>query len=302
MSVFYDGTVSVRVPATSANLGPGFDAFGLALTIQDDLSARITGGGLEIEIEGEGVDTAPRDEAHLVVQAMRRGFDRLGGQPSGLALTCQNRIPHSRGLGSSAAAIVAGLALARGLVEDGEDALPEADLYALAADIEGHPDNVAPCLYGGLTIAWTNNGRAEAVRLEPAAAPRPVVFIPPFEASTELARGLLPATVPHGDASFNAARAALLTAALTTSPQHLLAATDDRLHQPYRAPAMPASADLVTRLRAAGHAAVISGAGPTVLVLTQDEVEAEQIAAFAPSGWRCEVLTVDRRAFGCSRS
>ena len=302
MTNFYDGTVSVRVPATSANLGSGFDTLGLALTIHDDLSARIASGGLEIEIDGEGADAAPRDEAHLVIRAMRQAFDRLGGQPPGLALTCQNRIPHSRGLGSSAAAIVAGLALARGLVDGGEDALPEAELLALASAIEGHPDNVAACIFGGLTIAWTTDGRADAVRLEPAAAPRPVVLIPPFEASTELARGLLPATVPHGDASFNAARAALLTVALTTSPQYLLAATDDRLHQPYRAPAMPASADLVARLRAAGHAAVVSGAGPTVLVLTQDEVEAQGIAAFAPIDWRCEILTVDRRAFGCSRS
>ena len=302
MTNFYEGTVSVRVPATSANLGPGFDALGLALTIQDDLSARITSGGLEIEIEGEGAESAPRDETHLVVRAMRHAFDQLGGQPPGLALSCKNRIPHGRGLGSSAAAIVAGLALARGLVEGGEAALPEPDLLVLASQLEGHPDNVAPCIFGGLTIAWTTDGRAEAVRLEPAAAPCPVVFIPPFEASTELARGLLPSSVPHGDASFNAARAALLTAALTTSPRHLLAATEDRLHQPYRAPAMPASADLVARLRAAGHAAVISGAGPTVLVLAQDEVEAKLATALSPADWRCEVLAVDRRAFGFSRT
>jgi homoserine kinase len=302
MSHFYDGAVSVRVPATCANLGPGFDALGLALTLQDDLTARITDDGLEIEIDGSGADSAPRDETHLVVRAMRRGFGVLGAQPSGLSLTCKNRIPHSRGLGSSAAAIVAGLALARGLVEDGDERLTDAELLAMASAIEGHPDNVAPCVLGGLTVAWTHEDRAHAVRLEPAAAVRPVVLIPPFEASTELARGLLPSTVPHADASFNAARAALLTAALTHSPQYLLAATDDRLHQPYRAPAMRSSADLVSRLRAEGHAAVISGAGPTVLVLAQGEVEAELIEAFAPAGWRCDTLAIERRAFGVSRS
>jgi homoserine kinase len=289
---FVDGSVSVRVPATSANLGPGFDALGLALTLHDDVRAEVTAGGLSIDVDGVGT-TVPRDESHLVVRAMRRAFDVLGGQPAGLGLQCVNRIPHGRGLGSSAAAIVAGTALARALVVDGDRALPDADLLALAAEIEGHPDNVAPCVLGGCTVAWTQGGRAQALRLDVADAVRPVVLVPPFESSTEAARRLLPATVPHADASYNAARSALLVAALTSAPHALLAATDDRLHQRYRAPAMPASAELVAGLRAAGHAAVVSGAGPTVLVLARDETEAAAITA--PEGWRRELLDVERQ-------
>jgi homoserine kinase len=298
-SRFVEGTLSVHVPATSANLGPGFDALGLALTLHDDVSARVTDGGLAVHVEGEGAGLAT-DESHLIVRAMRRTFDRLGGQPPGLELRCTNRIPHSRGLGSSAAAIVAGVALARGLVTDGAAALPDDDLLALAAEVEGHPDNVAPCLLGGFTVAWTENGRAQAVRLEADPAVQPVLLIPPFEASTEQARGLLPANVPHADAAFNAARAALLVAALTGAPEHLPAATGDRLHQSYRAPAMPASAELIAQLRAGGHAAVISGAGPTVLVLARGDLEAEQI--FAPDGWRKADLAVERRRLRVSRS
>jgi homoserine kinase len=290
---FVGGWVSTAVPATSANLGPGFDALGLALTLHDEVSARTMPGGLTIDVDGEGSDGVPRDESHLVVRAMRRGFDALGGQPDGLQLRCVNRIPHGRGLGSSAAAIVAGLVLARGLVDGGDRALPDAELLALAAEIEGHPDNVAPCLLGGCTVAWTAGGRSEALRLDVADSLRPVVLVPPFEASTEQARGLLPATVPHADAAANAARAALLVAGLTSAPRVLFAATEDRLHQPYRAPAMPASAELVARLRAQGLAAVISGAGPTVLVLARDQVEAERVTA--PDGWRRLELGVERR-------
>ena len=280
----------VSVPATSANLGPGFDALGLALSLADDVTARVTEHGLAIEVEGEGVGLAA-DETHLVVRAMRAAFDRLGGQPTGIGLHCVNRIPHSRGLGSSAAAIVAGILLARGLVEDGQDALTDADVLALACAVEGHPDNVAACLLGGLTIAWTETDDiARAVRLNVASSVMPVAFIPPFTASTELARGLLPASVPHADAAFAAGRSALLIAALTGAEGALLAATEDRLHQSYRAPAMPDSAALVQQLRAAGVPAVISGAGPTVLALTRSAAETERALAVTPEGWRAAAL------------
>lgn len=288
---FRGGPVHVRVPATSANLGPGFDALGLALGLQDDVVARIADSGLFIDVAGEGADIA-RDESHLVVRAMRAAFERIGGQPHGLELSCANRIPHSRGLGSSAAAIVAGLLLARALVLGGEEHLPDGELLALAAELEGHPDNVAACLMGGLTIAWTE-GSARAVRLDCDPRVRPVVFIPPFTASTAHARGLLPEAVPHGDAAFTAGRAALLIAALTEHPDLLLPATEDRLHQSYRAPAMQDSAELVRVLRAGATPAVISGAGPTVLALACDDDEAERVLVSAPPDWRAVLVAVD---------
>jgi homoserine kinase len=294
---FTEGPVRVRVPATSANLGPGFDALGLALGLHDELTGEITGAALRIEVIGEGAGEVSLDERHLVARAMRAGFAALGAEPAGVALTCHNRIPHGRGLGSSAAAIVGGLVLARALVADGERRLPDDLLLALASELEGHPDNVAPCLLGGLTIAWETANGARATRVELAPI-EPVVLVPPFTASTERARGLLPASVPHGDAARNAGRAALLVAALTGRPALLLDATEDRLHQEYRRSAMPASAELVDRLRAAGHPAVISGAGPTVLVLARGRVEAEAVRAFAPAGWRVEQPGIDRNGAG----
>lgn len=282
----------IRVPATSANLGPGFDALGLALDLVDDLEARCTGAGLVVDVTGAG-EALPRDERHLVVRAMRAAFDRLGGQPAGLQLSCTNRIPHGRGLGSSAAAIVAGVLLARALVVEGARALPDAAALSLAAEIEGHPDNVAAAFLGGFTVAWADeDGAARAVRLHCDDRVRPVVLIPPYEASTERARGLLPAAVPHADAAANAGAVALLVAALTGAPEHLLAATRDRLHQHYRVPAMPEAAGLMSDLRTRGLPAVISGAGPTVLVLARDAGEVEHALAAAPPGWRAEQLAV----------
>ena len=318
-----EGPVLVRVPATSANLGPGFDALGLALGLHDEIEARVAGTGLSLEVSGEGADdVADAGEAHLIVRAMRVAFDALGvEQPAGLALRCVNRIPHGRGLGSSAAAIVAGLLAARALA--GASVAP-GDVLPLASELEGHPDNVAPCLFGGLTIAWTAESKdegalfadllpvgfegspprektARAVRLEPLPEVRPVVFVAPESVSTKVARGLLPAAVPHGDAARNAGRAALLVAALTASPGALLDATEDWLHQDYRAPAMPHSHELVTRLRAAGVPAVISGAGPSVLAfLTQnpggdEENRLDSIAGETGIDWRISPLAVERR-------
>ena len=290
---FRAGTIHVRVPATCANLGPGFDALGLALALHDDVVARIGDDGLVVDVAGEGADDVPRDDSHLVVRAMRAVFEQFGGQPRGIELVCANRIPHGRGLGSSAAAIVAGVLIGRALVVGGDGNLSDEDVLGLAAELEGHPDNVAPCLLGGLTVAWTDDGRVDAVRLDVDPAITPVVLVPPTATSTDHARGLLPEQVSHADAVFNASRSALLIAALTGRHDVLLTATDDRLHQPHRADAMPESAALVAKLRVAGLPAVLSGAGPSVLVLARSAAEADAATALAPDSWGVEQVAVD---------
>ncbi|MFE9688181.1 homoserine kinase [Micromonospora sp. NPDC005806] len=266
---FASGPVRVRVPATSANLGPGFDALGLALGLHDDVAAEVIPEGVRVAVSGEGAGELPDDDRHLVVTSMWAAFDVLGGHPPGLALECVNRIPQARGLGSSSAAIVAGVLLARALVEDGPARLDDAAALRLAAEIEGHPDNVAPCLFGGFTVAWTESSGARAVSLPVAETVRPTVFVPGERGLTAVARAALPTTVPHADAALTAGRAALLVHALTSDPALLLPATVDRLHQDYRAAGMPGTAALVAALREAGVAAVVSGAGPTVLALTE---------------------------------
>ncbi|MFF0874655.1 homoserine kinase [Micromonospora aurantiaca (nom. illeg.)] len=287
-TTFTPGPVRVRVPATSANLGPGFDALGLALGRHDDVTAEVTDGGVRVSVTGEGAGELPSDERHLIVTAMRATFDAFGAQPAGLALECVNRIPQARGLGSSSAAIVAGVLAARALVAGGDRRMDDDAALRLAAELEGHPDNVAPCLLGGFTIAWTEPGGARAVSLPVAPAVRPTVFVPAERGLTSVARAALPATVPHADAASNAGRAALLVHALTADPALLLPATVDRLHQEQRAPGMPATAALVGELRAAGVAAVVSGAGPTVLALS------EVPAGFqAGTDWRRWELPID---------
>jgi homoserine kinase len=284
-------SIRVRVPATSANLGPGFDAFGLALTLYDDLVVVECDSGLTVEVEGEAAGDVPLDESHLVVRAIRAGLESLGASVPGLSLRCTNRIPHGRGLGSSAAAIVGGIAAAYGLTGT---PLDRARVLELANELEGHPDNVAACAYGGFTIAWVDGDAGRAVRLEPAADLSAVAYVPENPLSTDVARGLLPSVVPHGDAAANAGRAALLVAALTTRPELLLIATEDRLHQEYRAPAMPESAALVHKLRGSGQAAIVSGAGPTVLVLGPVEgLDEPDGSGVAPDGWRRRLLGID---------
>lgn len=293
---FVSGPVRVRVPATSANLGPGFDALGLALALHDEVAARVTATGCAVEVAGEGADSLPGDGEHLVVRSMSAAFDAMGARPPGLAVTCRNRIPQARGLGSSSAAIVAGVSLARALVVGGSRHLDDADLLRLAADLEGHPDNVAPCLLGGLTIAWMQEradrggtrGGARAARLVPAEGVRPTVFVPAERGLTEAARCALPAAVPHADAARTAGRSALLVHALTADPALLFPATEDWLHQPYRAAAMPGTAALVAELRGAGVAAVVSGAGPAVLALSPVPSD------FQPGmGWQARELPID---------
>ncbi len=289
---FVAGPVRVRVPATSANLGPGFDTLGLALDLRDELEAEVTAGGLVVEIHGYGEGEVPLDESHLVVRAMRATFERLGRQPVGLRLSCRNVIPHARGLGSSSAAIVGGVWLARELVAGGRLLLDDADLLDLAARMEGHPDNVAPALLGGFVISGQDaDGSFWAVPGSVDPRVGAVVFVPAAPVSTEAARGLLPAQVPHADAAANAGRAALLVAALSGRPEELLRATEDRLHQDYRRPAMPDSLALVEALRADGVPAVISGAGPTVLAFV-DGASPEVLLARCPTGWQAHVLPV----------
>ena len=341
MPRFRPGPVTVRPPATSANLGPGFDSFGLALELRDEVTVEVLDdAGLSVEVVGEGAGEVPLDERHLLVRSLRAAFDELGGQPAGLRVRCVNRIPHGRGLGSSSAAICAGLIAARALTEDGGKLLDDERVLDLATRIEGHPDNVAPCLRGGLTIAWmaepgsdcepwpepgadwqsgTGGGagprpagghrtqdpgivgnlaggpgsaagpRARVLRLDPAPDLLPVVFVPAAALATAVARGLLPAEVPHRDAAFNAGRAGLLIAALTQpglTLHHrsvlLCAGTRDRLHQGYRAPAMPAAAALVEHLSALRIPVAVSGAGPTVLALTVGAGAAREALGHAP--------------------
>ena len=283
---FAADAVSVRTPATSANLGPGFDALGLALALYDDVTARVADGGFAVTVTGEGAGELPADEKHLVVRAMLTTFDELGERPPGLAVECVNRIPQARGLGSSSAAIVAGVRLARALVT-GVD-FGAGDALRVAARIEGHPDNVAPCLLGGFTIAWTEGAGARAARLETHPGVRPTIFVPAEKGYTAAARRALPPAVPHADAAFNAGRSALLVHALTKDPTLLLPATEDRLHQGYRGEAMPGTASLVAALRSVGVPAVVSGAGPSVLAFT--EVPGD----FRPgTEWRAETLGVD---------
>ncbi|MGH3469225.1 MAG: homoserine kinase [Thermocrispum sp.] len=263
----------MRVPASTANLGPGFDTVGMALGLYDVVEAALddtAGDGLQVEVIDTGAgdaDSVPRDESHLVVRALRQAAEQLGFELPGLRLTCANAIPHARGLGSSAAAVVAGAAAAYGLAGV---PLDRAAVLQLAAGFDGHADNAAASLLGGVVLTWRDDASWQATRLEPHPGIRPVLAVAEQRSSTEATRGLLPQTVPHADAAHAAARAALGMHALTADPSLLLPGTEDRLHQPYRAAAYPATAELVERLRAGGVAATVSGAGPSVLALTGD--------------------------------
>jgi homoserine kinase len=285
--------VRVRVPATSANLGPGFDACGLALGLYDDVVVRVADAGLRVDIAGEGAETLKRTERNLVVIALRAAFDALGGQPRGLEIVCANRVPQSRGLGSSAAAVVAGVLAARELVLGGMD---DDRVLGVATAVEGHPDNVAAALRGGFTVAWTgDDGGARVLSLPVSAALSPVAFVPSgARVSTSKARASLPETVPHADAARTAGRAALLAAALADRPELLLDATADWLHQPYRLAAQPRGEALLARLRDDGHAAVLSGSGPSIVALCPSPQAAASAAALAGRGWDAVALPVDR--------
>ena len=295
---FKANPMQVQVPATSANLGPGFDCFGLALDLHDRYVAQILDEpGLDIDVAGEGADTLPRSDKNLLMKAMNKGFDFLGGKPKGIAVRALNVIPHGRGLGSSASAIIGGLVLARSLVLTGSDKMSDQALLDLATSMEGHPDNVAAALYGGATIAWQedHHGKlvAQALPLAVDSRIRAIAFIPKQEFSTSKARKLLPESVPHADAAANSARSALLSHALTHRPDLLFRATEDFLHQEYRSTGMPASLKLMNTLRKAGVAAFISGAGPTVLALhTSDQSELEELMRAAGNGFEAKSLDI----------
>jgi homoserine kinase len=299
----------VRVPATSANLGPGFDALGLALALHDDVEVRALGSAeVVVDVVGEGAQDVPSGDDHLVVRALRHALDHVGAPQTGLHLTCRNRIPHGRGLGSSAGAVVAGLLAARALVAEPES-LDDDVVLRLATELEGHPDNAAPALLGGATVAWSDGAGPQApvhaVRLEVHPDLAPVAVVPGTRLATSHARGVLPDQVPHRDAAYQAGRAALLVEALGRRPDLLLPATEDRLHQGYRRPVMAESMALVDALRARGVAAVVSGAGPTVLALaratgddpgagtTDADAALQQVFGGAMGGWRIVRLGID---------
>jgi homoserine kinase len=291
MVSFRAGPVRVRVPATSANLGPGFDALGLALGLYDHVTARVAADvSITVRVTGEGAGELPGDVTHLVASSAMAAFERMGGFPPGVDIDCVNAIPQARGLGSSSAAIVAGILVARGLTVAGDDLLDTADVLRLASEIEGHPDNVAPCLLGGFTIAWLDTDGARAVRLEPHPAVQPTVFVPAERGLTAHARSALPKVVPHSDAAHSAGRAALLVHALTADPTLLYAATEDRLHQQYRAAGLPATAELVAKLRGAGVAAVVSGAGPSVLALATGDASVPDTPGWLRLSPPCDVM------------
>ncbi|QNK80167.1 homoserine kinase [Nakamurella sp. PAMC28650] len=269
-------SVTVRVPATSANLGPGYDCFGLALQRYDEASAALHPGGLRVEVEGAGAGEVPTDATHLVVQAMAKAWAAVDLELPSIHLRCRNCIPHGGGQGSSAAAIVTGLLLGRALLADPARLSDDAVLQ-LANEMEGHPDNVAPALLGGFTLAWTRaDSSAAAVRLQVHPDIRAVIFSASKASSTHHSRTLLPQTVPHAAAAANSAAAALMVHAMTVDPGYLLEASQDRLHQPYRASSMPESAALMDDLRGAGIAAVISGAGPSVLALVTSDMDLQR--------------------------
>ncbi len=291
-------TVTSVVAASSANLGPGFDSLGLALSLYDEIVVETTESGLAVEVEGEGEGQVPLDSTHLVVRAIQHGLRAVGSSVAGLNVRCRNSIPQSRGLGSSAAAVVGGLAAVNGLVAQADlQPMSEAELVQRASEFEGHPDNAAAAVLGGGVVSWTSTGptgpryAAAPLRIHPDI--HLFSAIPEQRSLTAETRVLLPRTVSHADARFNVSRAALLVVALTERPDLLMDATEDLLHQPQRAMAMRASAEYLQVLRRCGIAAVLSGAGPAVLGLsTKQELPAEALEFGAANGFAVGEMSV----------
>jgi homoserine kinase len=288
---------SAVVAASSANLGPGFDSIGLALNRCDEIVVETTDSGLLVVVDGEGADEVPRGPEHLVVRAIHHGLQAAGVSAGGLVVRCRNVIPHSRGLGSSAAAVVGGLAAVNGLVAQADSTpLSVAELIQLSSEFEGHPDNAAAAVLGGAVVSWTDRSGSRPVysaaplRLHPDI--RLFAAIPEVQSSTAETRVLLPTQVSHVDARFNVSRAALLVVALTERPDLLMAATEDVLHQPQRAVAMPASAEYLGLLRRHNIAAALSGAGPSLIVLsTESELPSEVAEYGAANGFTIAEMT-----------
>ncbi|WP_291314760.1 homoserine kinase [Corynebacterium sp. UBA2622] len=289
-------TATVTVPGSSANLGPGFDTLGLAVGIYDTVQVEVTPSGLEVEIFGEGADDLPRDSSHLVVRAIRSGLSAAGADAPGLRVTCTNAIPQSRGLGSSAAAAVAGVVAANTLAGN---PLDTDAVVQLASAFEGHPDNAAASVLGGAVVSWTDvpvdgvsqpSYRAVGVPVHPAI--RATALVPDFRASTNAVRKVLPSHVTHTDARFNVSRTAVMTVAIQHHPELLWEGTRDRLHQTYRADVLPVTAEWVNHLRNRGYAAFLSGAGPTALVLSTEPVPEKILDAAREAGLRVIDLEV----------
>ncbi|OCB60396.1 homoserine kinase [Mycobacterium malmoense] len=288
---------SAVVSASSANLGPGFDSIGLALRLSDEIVVQTADSGLVVLVEGEGAEQVPRGPEHLVVRAVECGLRAMGVRAGGLVVRCRNAIPHSRGLGSSAAAAVGGLAAANGLVAQTDSRpLSEAQLIQLSSEFEGHPDNASAAVLGGAVVSWIDRSgdrprySAASVRLHPDI--RLYCAIPQERSLTAETRVLLPTQVSHDDARFNVSRAALLVVALSERPDLLMPATEDVLHQPQRAPAMPASAEYLRLLRRHNVAATLSGAGPALIALsTEPELPAEVVEYGAANGFALTEMT-----------
>lgn len=286
------------VAASSANLGPGFDSLGLALSLYDEIYVETTESGLVIDVIGEGSGQVPLDSSHLVVRSIQHGLQAAGIGVDGLIIRCRNAIPHSRGLGSSAAAVVGGLAAANGLIAQSHSTpASDAELVQLSSEFEGHPDNASAAVLGGTVVSWTEGGgptpryAAAQVRLHPDIHLFPA--IPAIRSSTAETRAVLPGEVSHADARFNLSRAALLVVALTERPDLLMPATEDRLHQPQRANAMPASAEFLALLRRCGVAAVLSGAGPAVIAFSAEpELPAEALEYGGAHGFVIDEMSV----------
>lgn len=288
--------VSVTVAGSSANLGPGFDTLGLAVSLYDRVEVEVTEGGIAVEIHGEGEKDLPRNESHLVVRAIRAGLRAAGVEAPGLKVVCHNTIPQSRGLGSSAAAAVAGVAAANGLAGfplTDEQVIQESSVF------EGHPDNAAASVLGGAVVSWTDkpvDGRTapqyHAVGIPVHEAIQVTALVPAFHASTNAVRQVLPSEVSHVDARFNVSRAAVMTVALQSHPELLWEGTRDRLHQPYRSDVLPVTAEWVNRLRNRGFAAFLSGAGPTCLVLGTEAVNERILDDAREAGMKVMELSV----------
>jgi homoserine kinase len=291
-------TATSVVAASSANLGPGFDSLAVALSLYDEIVVETTESGLNVQVEGEGAGHVPLDSTHLVVRAIQHGFRAVDATAAGLNVRCRNAIPQSRGLGSSAAAVVGGLAAVNGLViQAGWEPMSEADLIQRSSEFEGHPDNAAASVLGGAVVSWTSTGttgpRYAAAPLQLHPDIHLFSAIPEQRSLTAETRVLLPRSVSHRDARFNVSRAALMVVALTERPDLLMDATEDVLHQPHRAIAMRASAEYLQMLRRCGVAAVLSGAGPAILGLsTQQELPAEALEFGAAHGFTVSEMSV----------
>jgi len=288
--------VHVRVPATSANLGPGFDSLGLALSLYNEVEAS-PAEGVSVTVRGEGSGRLARDEKNLVARGVRLAYEAAGRAFTGCRLSCLNRIPLARGLGSSAAAWVAGLVGGNALLGS---PLSRDAMLALAARAEGHPDNVAAALFGGLTVSWSADGGAKAVSLPVPAGLSWVVLIPEVTSATATARALLPKSVTREDAVFNIQRVALLLASFHSNrPEMLKDALDDRLHQPYRARLFPWMAAVAAAAKSAGAlGCVLSGSGPSLLAVvagagTAVERAMEEALERSGTAGSARVLTVD---------